>query len=228
LLISNRHKFIFVHVPKTAGLSMARALEPYADSPPREGVRRLMSHLPLPESEREVAFRLHVSARWARLKLPSAVFDGYCKFAVVRNPYDRAVSLYHFLSQRPDNRNYERVSRLSFKGFLDELASRQKRFRNPTQLGQLADRNGQLLIDHTLRFESLNDDFADLCRTLNLGPNVGLPTRNASAHQPYWEYYGDDYNRLAVADIFAADFKAFGYSLDINLPATSEARRLVA
>jgi len=228
VLISNRHKFIFIHVPKTAGLSIGRALEPYSDNQPRQGFRRLMSHLPLPERETDVAFRLHVTARWARMKLPPEVFESYCKFAVVRNPYDRAVSLYHFLSQRPENRNYERVSRLSFKGFLDELASRRRLLRDPTQLAFVSDGEGGSLANRTLRFESLAVDFHDLCRALGLPSNVGLPTRNVSDHKPYREYYADDYNRRAVAEIFAADFKAFGYSTALSLAPSAEDRRMVA
>ena len=67
---------------------------------------------------------MHVSARWARLKLPAEIYNGYRKFCVVRNPYDRAVSLYHYLSQKTDHHLYERVSRMSFKGYLDYLAKR--------------------------------------------------------------------------------------------------------
>jgi len=61
LLISNRHRFIFVHVPKTAGQSMARALEPYADQRPKQGLRRLMSHLPVPEFPDNLAPPIHGS-----------------------------------------------------------------------------------------------------------------------------------------------------------------------
>ncbi len=227
LLISNRHKFIFVHVPKAAGTAVTRALEPYADNHPRQGLRRLLSHLPVPESPESVAFRMHVSARWARLKLPAEVYDGYRKFCVVRNPYDRAVSLYHYLSQRTDHHLYERVSRLSFKGYLDYLAKR-RRSKNPTQLFYVADAKGQPIVDDILRFENLNGDFANLCGDLGMPDKVELPIRNASDHDPYWEYYADDYSRELVKDLFAGDFQTFGYSTDIHAGAVADPRRMVA
>jgi hypothetical protein len=227
LLISNRHKFIFVHVPKTAGTSLARALEPYSDNHPREGLRRILSHLPVPESHETVAFRMHVTARWARLKLPADVYNGYRKFAVVRNPYDRAVSLYHYLSQRTDHHLYERVSRMSFKGYLDYLAKR-RRSKDPTQLFYIGDAQGQPIVDDILRFENLNDDFANLCGNLGMPGRVELPMRNTSDHSPYWEYYTDDRTRDMVRDLFAVDFAAFGYSTNINERAVADRKKMVA
>jgi hypothetical protein len=227
LLISNRHKFIFVHVPKTAGTSLARALEPYADNHPREGLRRILSHLPVPESPDTVAFRMHVTARWARLKLPAEVYATYRKFAVVRNPYDRAVSLYHYLSQRTDHHLYERVSRMSFKGYLDYLAKR-RRTKDPTQLFYVADAQGQPIVDDILRFENLSDDFANLCGALGMPGKVDLPLRNTSDHSPYWDYYADDYTKEVVRDLFAADFNAFGYSTDIDARTVAVQEKRVA
>ena len=227
LLISNRHKFIFVHVPKTAGSSVTRALEPYSDNHPREGLRRLLSHLPVPESPEAIAFPMHVSARWARLKLPPEVYQGYRKFCVVRNPYDRAVSLYHYLSQRTDHHLYERVSRLSFKGYLDYLA-RRRRTKNPTQLFYVADAKGQPIVDDILRFETLNGDFANLCGDLGMPEKVELPMNNTSDHKPYWEYYSDDYSRELVKDLFTADFQTFGYSTDINAGVVADPQKMVA
>jgi hypothetical protein len=225
LLISNRHKFIFVHVPKTAGQSMTRALEPFSDNRPRKGLRRLLSHLPVPESPDAIAFPMHVSARWARLKLPGKVFKSYRKFAVVRNPYDRAVSLYHYLSQKTDHHSYEKVSRLSFKGFLLYLAER-RMTKNPTQLAFIADAHGNPIVDNILRFETLNEDFKALCDDLGMDGQVELPKKNASDHRPYWEYYKDQTTQDLVKDLFAADFEAFGYSKELELPPESAGSEL--
>lgn len=199
---------------------MTRALEPFSDNQPRKGLRRLLSHLPVPESPDNVAFPMHVSARWARMKLPAKVFNSYRKFAVVRNPYDRAVSRYHHLCQRKDHHLYERISRLSFKGFLHYMAER-RHIKNPTQLSYLADAQGNPLVDKILRFETLSEDFAALCGDLGVQDWVELPRKNVSNHKPYWEYYTDDETRQLAQDLFAADFEAFGYSTELMPPGQS-------
>ena len=63
MLLSHSHRFIFVHIQKTAGQSLKRALEPYCNRLPRTGLRRLLSHLPVQESPASVSFRVHATAR---------------------------------------------------------------------------------------------------------------------------------------------------------------------
>ena len=54
MLISHSHQFIFVHISKTAGTSLRRVLDPYCSQPPRVGVRKLLSHLPVREDPYKV------------------------------------------------------------------------------------------------------------------------------------------------------------------------------
>src|SRR5262245_15151679 len=114
MLISHSHHFIFVHISKTAGSSMKRALAPYCNQPPRAGLRKLPSHLPVRGDPLKVAFRRHTTARWARMKLSPLVFERYTRFSVVRNPFDRAVSNFHFVQQRPEHHTHKHVRDLTF------------------------------------------------------------------------------------------------------------------
>jgi hypothetical protein len=52
--------------------------------------------------------------------------------------------------------------------------------------------------------------------------------KNTSDHDPYWEYYADDYSRELVKDLFAVDFQTFGYSTDIRAGAAADPQRMVA
>jgi hypothetical protein len=79
---------IFVHNPRTSGTAIRRALlhgkDPNANiSPPFDQ----------PGGEL-IKNRKHVFARQARAETPADVWDSRFKFAVVRNPWDRVVSLY--------------------------------------------------------------------------------------------------------------------------------------
>jgi hypothetical protein len=218
LLISNSHRFIFVHIPKTAGMSVRHALAPYSNGAERKGVRRLSANLPIPEDPRKVAFPLHVTARWARMKLPAVVFDGYLKFAITRNPYDRAVSYVEFLRQTPRLRRHAQYCQASFAEALAMLGERR---RKETQADMVIDREGKLLIDRVLRLETLDADFVALRDELGLPPSVSLPRHNTTERGRYLDYYAHDAKaRDKVIELFADDFEIFGYDLD---PAKREA-----
>ena len=212
LLISNSHRFIFVHIPKTAGMSVRHALTPYCNGAQRKGLRRLVANLPIQEDPEKVAFPLHVTARWARRKLPSPVFDGYLKFAITRNPYDRAMSYVEFLRQTPRLRRHAQYCKASFLEALDMLGQRR---RKETQADMVVGHDGQLLIDRVLRLETLDADFAALRDELGLPASVTLPWHNATDHGRYLDYYEHDAAaREKVAELFADDFRVFGYDLD--------------
>lgn len=187
-LISHSHRFIFIHIPKTAGTSVTNSLAPYCNQPPRRGLRKILSHLPIPENPQKAAFRKHATAAWVRMKISARLFESYCRFSVVRNPFDRAVSYYHFLLEQRAHHGHRHIKHLSFDGYLDFLAKR-RRSRNPTQLARLVDRRGNLLCDHILRFEQLDATFAALCRRLHIGAAIGLPRSNVSSHAHFLEYF---------------------------------------
>ena len=216
MLISNSHRFIFVHIPKTAGMSVRHSLEPFSNGAVRKGWRRFLANLPVQEDPEKVAFPLHVTARWARMKLPRAVFDGYLKFAVSRNPYDRAVSYVQFLKQTPHLSRYEQYKDASFEQALDMMGERR---RSETQLDMVADKQGEPLVDRVLRMETLDQDFQSLGAELGLGPLV-LPKHNTTRRGHYLEHFKSDAVVRKVQALFADDFEAFGYSLD---PAVTEA-----
>ena len=92
-----------------------------------------------------MAFRVHATARWARLKISPRVFDSYTAFTVVRNPFDRAVSNFHFLLQRPEHHSHRHVRQMTFDEYLKFLKSR-RWMRDPTQRYRVAGARGRLWI----------------------------------------------------------------------------------
>lgn len=95
MIISHRHKFIFIKTRKTAGSSIEKYLINYlgpddictgSDS---DGTPRLNT------SERNG----HRGHKWIQANYPNE-FDTYFKFAVERNPWDKLVSLYFFYKKR--------------------------------------------------------------------------------------------------------------------------------
>ncbi|MEM1304170.1 MAG: sulfotransferase family 2 domain-containing protein [Planctomycetota bacterium] len=214
MLISYSHRFLFAHIPKTAGCSLRETLDPYVSDPKRYAVNRLLERVGIrvnhligpPEWKR---FRLHEEMRTVHRVLPAPVFASLFKFAFVRNPWDLLVSRYHYLLRQPRHRQHARVKRMTGFG---EYARWHAARTNETQLRRIADRNGRLLVDFVGRFESLHDDFAEVQRRIGLQP-AAIPHENQSARNDYRTYY-DDATAEFVAERWRADVERFDYRFD--------------
>ena len=81
--ISHDKKLIFVHIPKNAGESVEKALGMYRGDPKQTmwgvvGKRTVLQHLTGVELRDRIG--------------DEAIWNGYFKFAIVRNPWSKAVS----------------------------------------------------------------------------------------------------------------------------------------
>lgn len=84
-MISHKHKFIFIHIPKTAGTSIEEALrDESCQLLPNEWDHGRISHTPLNylTLQELVDYGL----------LTPAQLKSYFKFCFVRNPWDRLIS----------------------------------------------------------------------------------------------------------------------------------------
>ncbi|MGA1205891.1 MAG: sulfotransferase family 2 domain-containing protein [Opitutales bacterium] len=210
--ISHQHRFIFIHIPKTAGSSVAKALEPFSHHAENLPVNRLLSAIGInvnwlgPLEWRRG--RKHTNLREVQRMLPREVFESYFKFAFVRNPWDLMVSYYHYIASRPQHHRSKMVQQLP--GFPDYLHYEIKR--NKISQSQFVfDAEGNQLVDFVGRFESLANDFDQICR--KVGIEAQIPHVNKSAHKDFREYY-DDETKALVAQHWAADIERFGYTFD--------------
>jgi hypothetical protein len=205
MLVSDSKRFIFVHVPKAAGKSVREALAPYAlPRPPK--FHSLLRLFGLPRDYRRYRFRTHGSLRDAQRILPNELFRDYFKFAFVRNPWDRLVSSYHYILERPSHPHHRRVRRLGAFSAYVEYEARRGRF---LQYDLLIEAGGRLGMDFVGRFESLAQDFARICDRLGIA--VALPHANVSRHRDYTVYY-DQATRKLVERHWRKDIETFGYT----------------
>ncbi|MFK5978683.1 MAG: sulfotransferase family 2 domain-containing protein [Rhizobiaceae bacterium] len=207
MLLSLSHNFLFVHVPKTGGSSIRHALIPYS-IPKNEGVfRRFSSNLPFREAPQNVRLRIHDTAAWARLKLGTKTFEELLSFAVVRNPYTRAISYFEYLRQNPKHPQNRVVRNMSFEKYLIWGGQKAK------QSKHLCDLSGNLLVDRVLRFENMAEEFQSICR--DIGVSVELPRINISAQMSLTEYLTPEACEL-IEQIYTQDFELFKYPKTIS------------
>ena len=189
---------LFLKPPKVAGTSIAEALR----------LKSLTSTVglkeELEEENRWVTFGHLDYPRLVREGFVSAEFDESAyKFSWVRNPYDRAVSLWS--KNWPGLAFDEFCRRIDSciwdiglaNAFRNSLCNPQVRWLHGTPLNFLG------------RFESLVDDFERVCAELGvIGGKLGHHQRGE--HAPYESYYTNETVDI-IRKVYAEDFFWFGY-----------------
>jgi chondroitin 4-sulfotransferase 11 len=198
-MISHSHKYIFVHVPKTAGRSIEKILRKSSNDIEFDDGWN-------PELN---AWQQHLSVQTILENRP--ICKKYFKFSVVRNPWDRMVSCFFYFKRHGIMG--------SFRDFLNEEGLYRNNF--PTFNGQpgcMEHRNLMISflshdrefdIDFIARFENLQHDFNTICDRIKI-PCKTLPQINKTKHHHYTQYYNDE-TRKIVADKYAKDIEYFGY-----------------
>lgn len=206
-------KGLFIWIPKVAGTSIADALSVFRHY-------RTINDTSLKSFKNKgvVSFG-HIDVRALRReKVISARFykDAF-KFCFVRNPYDRAISLFHWFRRNP---GFPEVSSgATFRHFCDILKARKVNQIGLYNVDGLSQASPQACwvppgIDFVGRFENLEDDFLTVCKSLEVGP-VALPWKKRQPGEySRMDFYGDRYCSATVRQFYRADFKKFKYSTD--------------
>ena len=129
----------------------------------------------------------------------------------MRNPWDRIVSQYAYMQQRPDLMDYlGMTSETEFKAYLDLIRLKEHVQWMP-QVRFLLDHDGSRLVDRIGRLESFNEDCVQIFAALGLTLDR-LPGRvNQSKRRAFQYYYSDSEAIESVADLFAEDIDFLGY-----------------
>lgn len=148
----------------------------------------------------------HASAEAVRRAFPDLWHRGH-KFAVVRNPWDRMVSDYFWMTKN-------RSPRPKFGDWLSALANSEHKKRFHSNIDKYTI-DGELVLDQYIRFENLQQDLEVCLSQIGLTPLGPLPKLKGGLRPtgPYRNFY-DRSRRAIVAELFAAEIEFFGYSFE--------------
>jgi hypothetical protein len=138
----------------------------------------------------------HKTAINIRKDLGKNKFKKYLKFCVIRNPYDKMVSRYHWIN-----------SKLSFKKFVKKYNT------NNFPIHSI---NNKSVCNYFIRFEHLEDDIKTLCEKLKIESyDLSLLPKHKSKHrknkQKHWSEYYNEETKKIVYNKHKKEFKLFGY-----------------
>lgn len=213
MIISTRRRYIFVHIPKTGGTSLALALEARAaaddiligDTPKAQRRRGRLKGL-------QAAGRLWKHSTLADIDgiLPPEQMAQMKVICMVRNPWDRLVSYYHWLQEQTFDHEAVRLAQgLSFSGFLNHPHTQASFLQWPFER-HVTLANGAKRGDFFVRLEDFQRDIAAF--EAHLGFGIELPKTNVSRRRrDYRSYYSEADSEL-VARLCAEDIARFGYA----------------
>lgn len=209
MIISHEHKFIFIHISKCAGTSIALSLEPhFADGDEIYGCTEIGER----RSWRNLAegkIWKHSKAVEIRDSVGRDVWDSYFKFAVTRNPWSRCLSQYCWWTSCKWNDDMNSGVRIRAMADFGEYVRTGIGF-DSTQTRYVFD-GDEIIVDCVCRHESIKEDFEMVCA--HLGLDTILPHKNNTDHSSYEEYYNDELREI-VGKAFAADIALFQYEFD--------------
>ena len=187
-IVNITHKFIFVHIPKTAGTSTKVYFRQFAQNCDLELGGPHKESMLAQEFAREVGLTKHSPARDVVNALGAEAFERYFSFSIVRDPFARTLSAFNFLKNNfRDWENSDIMDKFStveefvLSDFFQEPGP--DRMLEP-QSTWLVDNDDRLLVKFIGHMESLEDDLKIIADKLSLPePAQELERRNISTRR---------------------------------------------
>ena len=226
MIISHKHKFIFLKTNKTAGTSIEIALSEfcgeediitpisYKDEQTRKslgfrGAQNYKAHFSQYLLSDWIRFFIkgkrkqfydHICARKVKGLIREELWNRYYKFCFERNPWDRVISLYYFKTSEP---------RPSISEFIEsgKISVLKKRGFLIYTIG------GELAVDRVYLYENLYNEIEKISKRFGFPHRPNLPNAKGNYRidkRHYREILSHE-ERLKIAKIFAKEIELFGY-----------------
>lgn len=177
MLISHKHKFITIDIPKTGSRSLRESLMPL-------GIVDIHG-----DSNTDAQFYQHDSVIRAKKQFSKNGWNWneYFKFTIIRNPWDRYFSFFKYYKKygekylRGDESinweqpqiNQGKLCVELFQGKDDQAVLKNIILKNKSQDSYYCDEDGELIVDHVASFENLENEFVFLCDQVDIkAPNL--------------------------------------------------------
>ncbi|NJN51857.1 MAG: sulfotransferase family 2 domain-containing protein [Gammaproteobacteria bacterium] len=201
MIVSHKHRFIFIKTRKTAGTSIEIALSKFCGetdiitriSPTDEATRASLGYRG-PQNDllafrhytandwlrfltrgRRARLRNHMSAARIRAVVGETIWQSYFKFCVERDPWDKAISLYYWRTREADPR----------PGLLNFLSTVDTHSLSNFEIYCI---DGALATDRVVRFERLSAELEDVRHLLDLPEPLALPQAKGG-HRSVKQHY---------------------------------------
>jgi hypothetical protein len=227
MIISHRHKFIFLKTNKTAGTSVEIALSKFCGpddiitpiSPEDEETRRKLGYpgcqnylLPISSygiydaaswlfRRKRKHFYNHISAKEVKAFIGDQVWEEYFKFCIERNPWDRVISLYYWHCRSEPRPTISEFIRSTVPLILKKRGY------------ELYTIDDKIAVDKVCLYENLSDELEAVRGHIGIPEKLELPRAKSQSRKDkrsYRDILGEE-ERMKIAELFRDEIKLFGY-----------------
>lgn len=215
--ISHKYKFVFISVPRSASTTCRKILDKYSD----------IKSTHITKIDESFPFYHHITAKEVKkiFEEKGWEWDEYRKFCLVRNPFDRIVSLYFLTKRITTGGDIERTfmfnlsnyikstfkPKLKFKDFVLRLNEKNRLYAPITEY--INDNNGNIIVNDIILYENMNVDLPNYLSEIGINiDNNGIDLNNESkARQNYQNYFDSEELIEKVAAMYDYEIKKFNY-----------------
>ncbi|HMB61083.1 MAG TPA: sulfotransferase family 2 domain-containing protein [Xanthomonadales bacterium] len=157
----------------------------------------------------------HVPARLLREQVGAALWDSLYTFSIVRNPFERALSLFQFLQKNSKLKGW------TYGRYVDQLV-RPGGFdyhgHYLSNCGYLCDADGALLVKEVFRFEQREQAMNVIAARTDCPEIARNQTRTYATGLRHYSHYYDALTRRKIEDFYRDDLERFGYRFEPEVP----------
>jgi hypothetical protein len=228
-IINNSFKFIFVHIPKTAGTSVTSVLSRYTNYCDLEIGGTEFGERIQPAYQRRFGVAKHSTANALRNLVGPVTWSKYFSFAFVRNPFSRCLSTFHFLRKwegageefAKKMRSFSSFEEYVLSDLWEESNGPDDIFRPQVHWLRARPKAQELLVDSVGFVEKIEEDLARIVNVIDPGRGQlrvsAVPKLNRSGAAPTADIH-DDRVLEKIVTHYRDDFDAFAYSTDYADP----------
>ena len=238
MLLSKKKMFLFFKVSKAASTTVEQAL-PLENCRNNEALRDFWKNFSnaygIESGYNHPSVASHINMRVIKHHdiLPDSVLSKLTKFCFVRNPWDRMVSEYHARGAQEPFEDFiraipEMVNSLYQEQFYTDFDHYSKVEHFVPQYDYVYDAEGNKILDFVGKFENLKEDFDEIYNKVygeQCSINAVANKINRSNHEHYSKYYNEETKGI-IAQAYAKDIEAFGYSFEEPAKGWTETERL--
>ena len=210
MLLSFRHAFLFIKTPKTAGTSIEVELgklieEDAVVTPlyPKEDFHHPRNFQNQRFGIRKGEFTPHMKARDVRSLIGGKRFEGLYKFCVEREPVQKCISYWSMFKNSPHHSST--TSALSWEEYVE-------RGNFPVSTSRWTSTTGAPIVDRILRFETLENGLAEVCKQVGITDWSGLQVTSKSGFRE--EPNVTAQHRFKIYEAFAQSNFYTGYTIE--------------